>query len=298
MTFVTRETSRSKAVPISLLFFRYGDEPTDYYAFTDAEEDVTLAHPGGDGLTEEAVTYESIAIQRGEVSSTGTLDKTRFTISLAQNSPLYELFNPVPPSFTVSLVVREGHVGETEFKVSWTGRVLGFGDNESRTDLVCEPFITSMKRQMATRTWQYSCPLDLYEQGLGMCNADKDYATTTETVIGVAGPIITLATNWATSEEREKHEGGYVRWTRSNGRKEIRSFLQAINSSQILVGGVATGLEIGDTLTLVRGCDRTKGAKGCSGHRETGTAHSNINNFGGQPNIPLQNPFGVKNIYN
>lgn len=296
MTYAARETSRTKAVPISLLFFRYGEDPDQYYAYTDADDDIV--HSDGDGLSVGDVTYESVTIKRGEVSSTGTLDKTRFTINLPQNSTLYQLFNPVPPSYNVTLVVREGHVGEAEFKVSWVGRVLGFGDVESRTDLVCEPFITSMKRQMATRTWQFNCPHDLYVQGDGLCNADKAYATVTKTVAGVSGPIVTLETNWVSEAEREKHQGGFVQWTRADGRKEIRPFLRPLNSSQILLGGVASGLEIGDDLILTRGCDRTKGVNGCAGHRETGTAHSNINNYGGMPNIPGQNPFGVKNIYN
>src|SRR5688572_2208002 len=104
MTFASREESRSLGEPITLFHFQYGDETDHYFGYTDAEEQITNS----------AKVYMPTPFIMGAVRSSGTLDKQSVEVRTPQNVELAELFRLYPPSQVVTLVVRQGHIGDPD----------------------------------------------------------------------------------------------------------------------------------------------------------------------------------------
>jgi hypothetical protein len=57
MTFEAREVSRQLGQPVNLYYFRYGEDPDSYYAYTDAEEQIEV-----DGISAAATFKRSIYV--------------------------------------------------------------------------------------------------------------------------------------------------------------------------------------------------------------------------------------------
>ncbi len=281
MTFAGREQSRTRREPVNLFFFRYGAAPGSYFAYTDGETPVTFN--AGDGLG--AVLYQPTPIACGEIRLNGVVDKTRFTIAVPHDSEVVGLFNPRPPSYTVSLVVRSGHVGDSEWLVVWSGRILGFSDTKNESHLNGEPVLRGLKRAILRRNYQIQCPHVLYG---GQCKANKAAATVTPNVLGLAGAILHLPAGWNGAHPTDRFVGGLAEWIGSNGRAEWRTIIRIADATHVVMGAGADNLTIGGPIALSRNCG--KDIVACN-------EHANIQNFGGHWLIPEKNPTGLRNSY-
>lgn len=283
MSFEAHEESRSTGQPIDLYYFRYGDTADAYFAYTNAEEVVTF---GG-------VAYQPTPIKRDSVKASGTLDKTQMQVNTPQNTDLAELFRLYPPSQVVTLIIRQGHMDDTdgEFLVTWTGRVLGCKRQGNEAIYTCEPISTSLKRPGLRRNYQYGCPHVLYGP---QCKADKTSATISRTVLSKSGSYITLQSDWETDPRKLKYLSGLVEWTTLDGRREVRTIrkLKGTFNEQLLLSGVTTGLISGMSVDVILGCNHMAGLDD-----DCIALHDNIQNYGGQPWIPLENPIGIKNNF-
>ena len=65
MSFGAIERTRAKGRPVNLFYVKYGSAPNSFYAYTDAEKPIT----------NNGVTYQPLAISRGKIVVSGTLDK-------------------------------------------------------------------------------------------------------------------------------------------------------------------------------------------------------------------------------
>src|SRR5690606_25380278 len=147
-----------------------------FYAYTDAETAVVF----------EGITYVPIPISRSAVKASGTLDKSALKVSVPINAEIAELFRIYPPAQVVTLVIRQGHIGDpdSEFLVHWSGRVLSTERKDSECEFSCEPIATSMRRTGLRRHYQIGCPHVLYGP---RCRASKALATTVAEALTVAG---------------------------------------------------------------------------------------------------------------
>lgn len=274
MSFETFEASRCQGQPVDLYYFVYGTTATSYYAYTDAEQEITL---GG-------ITYQPQVIQRGALNASGTLDKSALEIKVPISTDLAELFRIYPPSRSVTLVIRQGHVEDTdeEFNVVWSGRVLSSSREDSTAVLTCEPLSTALRRSGLRRCYQYSCPHALYG---AQCMASKLAATVTATVFSVTGATIVLDSGWSGSHDPTKYVGGMVAWDTPRG-AEIRTILRVTGGGNtLLLSGSTRYIENGTEVSVSLGCEHNMG--------DCENLHNNIQNFGGQPWIPLSSPIKV-----
>lgn len=285
MSFAARETSRYKGQPVNLYLFRYGVQAGDVYGYTDAEQSITYNAGDGSG----AVVYQPVAIDRGEVSASGTLDKSLLEVELPDTAAISTLFAVYPPSTVVVLTVRQGHIGDSEYLVHWVGRVLGRALNDNKCIFSCSPASTGLKRSGLRRNYQFGCPHVLYGP---QCKASKVAATITRTVAGVNGSFIQLGAAWDTAPRRPKYVGGLCEWTRADGRVELRSILRNDEPITLLLSGAVNGLTPGMSVKLSLGCNHKAGLTD-----DCIALHNNILNYGGQPWIPLKTPFGLTNNY-
>lgn len=278
MTFEALEESRYEAVPVDLYKFIYGPGPTDFLAYTNAEQAITVL----------GVQYQPIPIQREAIKSSGTLDKASMTISTPINAGIADFFLYYPPSQVISLIIRQGHPDDLdgEFPVCWSGRVLGGSRENSTFAMTCEPVATSLKRTAMRRHYQYGCPHVLYGDG---CNANKAAATITTTAITVSGNVLTVAGGWAADPLKPKYIGGLVTWVQA-GRAEVRTILRVNGPlNRLTCSGRLSGLVNGESVSVTLGCNRQM--------TDCKDLHDNLLNFGGHPWIPKKNPIGFYNHF-
>lgn len=281
MTFANFETSRDAGKPVDLYYFRYGSDASAYYAYTDADFPITVDH--GDG----PVTYEAVPIKRGEISSTGTLDKSTLEVMTARDVALADLFRVYPPAQVVTLIIRQSHLDDPdeEFPVVWTGRIVASSRRkDSSVSYSCEPVSTSMRRPGLRRHYQYGCPNALYGT---QCGANKAAATVTATVDSISGTSVTLETGW-NAQPVAKYLGGMIEWTNDDGGQEMRTILR-VTGDTLSCSGILRDLVPAATISVILGCSQQMG--------DCKDVHDNIVNYGGQPWIPLKNPIGMYNNY-
>lgn len=282
MSFDTVESSRTKGNPVELYLFRYGDVSGAHFAYTNAEQPIDYIV----GATN--ITFAPIAIQRSEISSSGSLDKSRLTVRTSHNSELAVFFALYPPSQEVSLTVFEGHLSDETFHIIWVGRVLGSSQEVNETVYSCEPASTSLKRTGLKRNYQHGCPHVLYGP---QCRASSVGRTSTTSVSAVSGAIVNLAGGWFTEGNLQQFVNGTFYWSATDGRSEIRTIIKILDGgASILLSGPAPTLAAGMTVELKFGCKHT--VEDCE------NVFANVQNFGGQPYIPLKNPIGIVNNFN
>lgn len=283
MTFAAIEGSRALGKPISLYFFRYGDASDAFFAYTDAAADAVLEFDPDLG----PVTFVATPIKREGIVVSGVLDKATLTIRTPQDTALADLFMTHPPSQQVILTIWDGHIGEDDIAVVWSGRVTSHASEANESVLSCEPVSTSLKRTGLTRNFQIPCPLALYGPD---CRADRETATISTNALGVNGPLVSLPDSWAPADRKTSFAQGIASWVTVEGRTEQRTIIRLRDLDNTLVlSGVASGLTPALELKLTLGCRHT--LEDCS------TLHDNIQNYGGQWLIPTDNPFGIKNNF-
>lgn len=285
-SFDEQEASRTLGEPVSLYFFRYGDDPQAYYAFTDSEKPIATMFDPEIG----EVTFQPETIKHSAITASGTLDKSSLDVRTPHDTEISLLWREHPPSQVVELTIFQGHQSNPDYRVVWSGRVLGGSLENDESIFTCEPVSTSLRRPGLTRNYQYGCPHAVYSQGDGLCNADMAAATITTSVVDVEGAILTLPNGWAPNDLKIKYIGGMIAWTRDDGRREVRGVIRLPSTNQMIISGVALGLSAGMAVELTYGCNHIWD-EDCS------NLHNNVVNFGGQPWIPLKNPIGIVNIY-
>lgn len=281
MTFAAREVSRARGQSINLYLFKYGPADEDYYAYTSGEREIVV----------EDVPFTPLPIDRGAVTSSGTLDKATLQVTTPINSEISNLFGVYPPSHVVTLQIFEGHPEDpdNQYLTIWTGRVLGRSLKGSEAFFSCEPISTMLRRSGLRRNYQLSCPHVLYGPD---CRADRDAATSAVVVVSANRSFVTLGPTWVPSGDKPKYLGGMFTWVRDDGRAELRTILRIDSGVTLLLSGDTNGLGPGDNANVIFGCNH-KGALTDDCH----AIHNNILNFGGQNWIPLSNPFGLFNNY-
>lgn len=281
MSFAGRESSRIAGHPIHLYSIRFGPEINSVRRYTNIAAGFSF---GGD-------EYEPLPIKHGEIVSSGGLDKSTLKVTMPESCDIANLYNAEPPSSVVTMVIRQGHLADSDFKVCWSGKVGGASFEGSEIVLDCEPISSSLRRSGLTRDYQYACPLVLYGPE---CRANKAAASSNHVITAVDGPLLTLPANWATEGRKDKFVAGMAEWTNTAGRLERRQIIRRTGATSVLLSS-SGDLHAGMTITLVLGCNHQHGMNDADG--DCSNLHENVLNFGGQPEIPLTNPIGIVNNY-
>jgi hypothetical protein len=289
MSYADYESSRELGDPVQCFLFKFGSGDSDYYAYTDHTEEITLTT----GLS--SITYAPVPISRDNIDANGTLDKSAIKINTDIGTEISEIFRVYPPAYVVSLIIRQGHIGDPdqEFLVVWAGRVIAAHREGGEAVLSGEPVSTSMRRPGLRRNYQYGCPHPLYSQGDGLCNADKASKTLAATVSSVNGAKVNLVAGWNGAFAAAKFLGGLFEWVNADGLTDRRTILR-ITGDQLSLSGIAKSVEAGDTVSVVVGCNHKAYAEDDG---DCQPLHDNIANYGGQRWIPLKNPIGTYNNY-
>jgi len=282
MTFGTYEGSRQSGNPVQLFKFIYGPGGSDYYAYTDHTEELTV----------DSVTYTPVPIERGNLDANGTLDRSAIKINTDIGTALAEIFRVYPPAYVVSLIIRQGHIGDpdSEFLVIWAGRIVAAHREGGELALSGEPVSTSLRRPGLRRHYQYGCPHQLYGP---QCQADKPSKTVSATVASVAGATVTLDSGWEGAFDPAKFLGGLFEWVNGDGLTDRRTILR-VTGDTLSLSGIAKDVNPSDTVDVVVGCNHKAYAEDGG---DCQPLHDNILNYGGDRWIPVKNPIGTYNNY-
>lgn len=277
MSYDSYEMSRQDGLPSSLYFIQWGDGPSAYFAYTDCDQ----------SITHEGVAYEPIAIGRQKIEAGGTLDRKALEVELTPKAGVVRMYAENPPSQKVGLVIRQGHYGDTDFPVVWTGVIRNVNWEPPVAKIVGEPLDTMLARPGLRRFYMYGCPHVLYREG--SCNADKLRHRRVLFCDHIGANFVRFAPGWNDTTPEVKYLGGYMQWLDADGNLQTRTCRSfGANTNEIVVASTMT-LDLGTPVTIYAGCARTVA--------DCRDLHENIVNFGGQPRIPSKNPVGYVNQY-
>ena len=285
MTYDSYESSTDQGLQASLFFIKYGSDPLNYFAYTDVDVPVTF----------EGIEYAPTVIGREKIEASGGLDNKTLEIDITPRASVVEFYRSREPSQVVTLTIRQGHVDDPaqEFVVVWTGRIIGIEQKSRYAKISAEPIATSMRRPGLRRHYQYGCPWALYSEE---CGASKAAASVLAAVQVVGKNLVEFNDGWQGAKTRNKFAGGYLQWTDVDDNSlQTRTILSVNNGAGgagrdvLYLNGSTDGLEATNIMTLYQGCNH--------GQSDCRNLHNNIQNFGGQPWIPQENPIGFVNRF-
>lgn len=281
MTYDAQEESQQDGLIASCFLIEYGDTDASFFAYTDADQPITLA----------GKTYIPTTIGREKIESAGnSLDNTTLKIDITPNASIVTMFRGRLPSQQIRLTIFQGHVTDvdSDYKVVWTGRIISLARKTKFAEIAAEPVSTSMKRTGLRRHYQYGCPWALYGD---QCKANKAVARVNPLAAAIGKNFITFDPGWFNALPVEKFVGGYVQWIdNETGILQTRTILTlGTSNAQIVVSGDVFGLDVGEQVSAYLGCNHQ--LSDCE------HLHHNVVNFGGQPWIPKDNPTKLTNQF-
>ena len=275
-TYHDYETSYEDGSPVELYEFAFGG---GVWTFCTDTSDVEF----------NSTIYRSAPIKRGEVEDTGDTTKSNIEIRVARNTSLGDVFKITPPSEPVTVTVKQYHAGlgfvapELMVATIWKGRVTNVAWEGNELVLVCESVFSSLMRIGVTRKFSRACSHALYSDN---CGVNRQDFSVTAVCSGVVGTVLSIVTgkpsNWFAN--------GYVEYQNAKTKVLERRMIAASTENTITLVNPPIGIHEGTTeVTAFAGCDHK--------HATCKSKFNNILNYGGQPFIPIKNPFNQSNIY-
>jgi hypothetical protein len=224
--------------------------------------------------------YKSLALERNELALGAEAAKSALDLKLPPTCDLVRhlLANSLTGD-TTSITLRIGRrdTWGDDWWISgtrWMGRVLGVEVADDVARVRCESAQVSLKRIGLRRLYSRKCSHVLYSAACGASPLSG-----TETVREISGRFVT--THHIPSAVYGALAGGWLET--ATGRRFMITREDEDVGVELLT--VPTDLQVGDTVTLVAGCDHS-----------TSTCESrfdNLDNYGGFPAIPSKNPFST-----
>lgn len=273
MSFHLREIARFFGQPVELYRFT---RQSKTWLYTNADRPITVG----------AETFLPAPISRTAIKDTLERQKNKVTITLPAALDVATNWQPYAPCDVVAVTIMALHHGDAEVIVQWIGRVEQPQFTEAELQLTCDPSAGGKRGSGITLRWQRACPLALYSQGCGMCNADKDEHALPVVLADVAGLTLTAEAFAAVASGRLA--GGFVNWTRQDGLTEFRTITNHVGN-QITLDYGADDLAAGLDMTVFPGCAHNWAD--CKDYFNNGA------NYGGCLYLPQENPFAGNPIW-
>lgn len=223
--------------------------------------------------------------KRGRIARTADAEQAGLDVTLPISTPVVSLLAPQPTSERVGVMLLHWRSGETNARVRWIGSVAQVSLSRTRATLKCRTPFTDMAAAGLTRNWQRTCPLTLYGGGPGQCNVNRNDFRVDGTVTGGSGVTLHAAA-WAAKPDAW-FRGGFIEWTLPSGAKELRFITDHVGDELTLL--TPASVSAGAVVAAYPGCNHT--VDDC-----TNKFH-NLDNYGGQPNIPTINPMGGDMVF-
>lgn len=290
--FSDKESGYGSSYPVDLLRFKYGSQE---FLYTNADED---------DLVYQGKLYQMAAILVPDIEGMSDPDKGTLSITAPLDLAVVQQVLTVPPSEPVELFIvrcqREltdmsGNLLTSAGMSVWKGRVHTVEVADNQANLQCISILHHQYRMGNTLKFQKSCPYALYDGWT--CKADKArLAVTTNAAVVSATKIqsddfkganlafpgdipvpVGMQPGWFV--------GGYLQYSDVvsgvSGRRAI--IASDKDTGQLTVFPPLRGLVSGAQVTAFAGCKHD--TKDCY------LKHNNLPNYGGDPVMPLVDPY-------
>lgn len=261
MSFWDFENSIFGGRPIVLFRFVAGSTA---WRYTSASRDITY----------NGEVYEAATIKSGNIKSTQNALKGSLELTMARTLGIASRYAGPPPENVAYITIYRLHVGDTEAMVIWQGRVTDGSLAGDEATLQCDTSRTQfrqtglvrMGRQCRHAIYSRQCGLVASEYAVRLAGVTSD-GSRTLTHSGLAG------------QEDGWWSGGYAELDTGERRMIVAHAGTDVTLHYALSNVGTTGL----TVTFYPGCNLSISI--CK------TKFNNLENFGGGPTIPLDNPF-------
>lgn len=275
MAYNDLEISTQDGRPLALYLLVWG---STVWAYTSADRNITRSEIINGVATD--VEYLAVAVSdKGMVQ--GGSAANDFTMDCPANLPIVDLFRGTPPSESIWLTVRRQHYGDADAPIYWIGTVTNvkrLGDSDAQ--VTGKPLTASFKRTGLRLCWTRECPHFLYDAS---CRVDPEDFRVDAEVTALTGNTVTL--DAVGGHANGYFNGGFIAWEINDDGTVERRMIESHTGLVLTMLGLTDGLELGDSVAIYPGCDRTPTT--CL------NKFDNLSNNGGFHFMPGQTPFGT-----
>ena len=265
MSFDAKEKSEFQGEPQELYWFmRSGEE----WFYTSGAFEIVL------GLN----TYVPLAgLKHGDITRGRERSRNQLSIEIPKTAALVQEFIRVPKQTSLWLKLFKLHAGETDFRITYQGRVRAMDINTEGSNAVMtlDDLLASTRKNAFRFKFQNQCNHFLYDANCKL--VELDFTHVNQTVITVNDDTLTVNNVVAA--------GGFI-----NGQVRLPSGERRLVIGDTKVGSTHTltllqpfeGLQAGNTIILIEGA--------CRNTFPTCPESVKIN-YGGYPLVPTKDPF-------
>lgn len=272
MSFNTHEQSEFDGRPVELYWFMRGADSWCYSS-------------GADEYELESQTFTPVAgLTRSTIRAGRERARNQLTVDLPRDIAVADEFKGVPRIEPMWLNIYRLHEGETDFRITWQGRVRFVSFKDNNATITLDDISGSLKKSSLRHLYQNQCNHFTYDQNCGL--VEGDYTTLDVNVIAVDGNNVTVVS----PEINGFYKAGQVR--RANGdRRFVVSDNEVSGTHTLNLLTPFENLTPGENVDLIGGaCGHTFTT--CQAVKDIGGGTTdNSANYGGYPKVPRKNPF-------
>lgn len=281
MAYDILETSNELGQPAEFYSFALGPS---IWRYTTADVDVVA---GG-------FTWTSAAIKSDSVKQTGETSNDAFNLDVPSWIAPAQIHMASAPSSPITMTQHTKHHWDGEMLVSYIGEVVQVGfPMPGRAKIVCQNTSGSLDREGLRLGWQRTCSYALYDPLT--CKVNKATWQQAVVVLQIAGAVVSVELA-GTLRDTNFFNNGFMVWAhpmRGNEYMAIERSVKlspAVNSvnTQLLLQGDPGELYEGATGFILPGCNFTP--TNC-------IAFGNLDNYGGEPDLPGRSPFDGQPVF-
>lgn len=269
MSFDVLEKSTESGSPAELYEFAYAGGTSRY---TSAAADVVIS----------GTTYTQLnGLSRSAIEDAGDIYKSALTITAPEDFTVSKLFEVYPPSDVVTCAIKRVQFADlTDVATIWLGRILNVAWPPGHSTLTCESVFSRLKQPGLRRVYSRTCPYVLYGDE---CKAISTSFQETAILNALSADGFTLSSATFSAHADGYYAGGKLVFDAGGGIVEKRGIRSSSAAGSLVITHPITTLTAASTVVVNPGCDHTLVT--CQ------SKFGNSLNFGGQPYIPVVNPF-------
>jgi hypothetical protein len=192
-------------------------------------------------------------------------------------------FEGIPPVEAMWLSIYKIHAGESEYRITWQGRVRNAEFKGNRCTLTLDNILASTKTQAFRQLFQGQCNNFMYDVNCGLSEA---LFSVDVTVDSVDGSTVTFTAPQAAGF----YQSGQLK--RANGdRRFVVSDTVASGEHTVELLTPFEDLQAGEVIVAIGGACRHSFDTCQAVTLPDGSTEDNSANYGGYPKVPRKNPF-------
>jgi len=279
MSFDNQETSAEGGAPIEL--YKIEGAGTFYYT------------SGNTPFTYEEDEYIPIAMSRSGPSISSKTSAGSLTIKMPFDNPFAIRYLAGVPPAPDRVTIYQTHLSDSsaEVQVFWSGVVSGVKFANEEASVLLSGVLARTATQVPSSTFSWACNHVLYGARCGVIESAHQFPLTVTSVsadgvkLGLEDSDATVNPQASLAADDTYFNGGRVENGEEGSQRMVITLTSPSAGVYIATLMVPTDLEVGESITLSAGCDRS--LQTCYAR------FSNSERYGGFPFIPTLNPFAT-----